>query len=132
MDIRSYIARCVRVSININHLADEIARELARYTKEVEEEMEVAKEEVSDLVVAELRRDPSPRLTGDYRRGWRKKRFRNKIIIHNKTNYQLTHLLEKGHAKVGGGRTEAIPHIRPAEQRAIARYVGRIERALQS
>lgn len=31
----------------------------------------------------------------------------------------LPHLLEKGHAKIGGGRTRAFPHVKPAAQRAF-------------
>lgn len=31
----------------------------------------------------------------------------------------LPHLLEKGHAKIGGGRTRAYPHVKPAAQHAF-------------
>ncbi len=31
----------------------------------------------------------------------------------------LPHLLEKGHAKIGGGRTRAFPHVKPAADYAF-------------
>lgn len=45
--------------------------------------------------------------------------------------YQLTHLLEFGHAKRGGGRTRAFPHIAPAEQAGIEQLTRDIERDLR-
>ncbi|PFF14561.1 hypothetical protein CN332_32090, partial [Bacillus thuringiensis] len=44
---------------------------------------------------------------------------------------QLTHLLENGHAKVGGGRVPAQVHILPVEQYVIDELPRRIERAVQ-
>ncbi|MCI0767868.1 HK97 gp10 family phage protein [Bacillus sp. TL12] len=114
---------------SINDFANEIARELQRYSNALEEDVEKATEEVSDNLVDDLQQN-SPKRTGKYRKGWRKKKEGKKYIIHNKTHYQLTHLLEKGHAKKGGGRVPAKVHIAPAEERAIADLLERVERAV--
>ncbi|WP_144466575.1 HK97 gp10 family phage protein [Bacillus nitratireducens] len=116
---------------SINDFASEITRELQRYTHLVEEDLEVAKEEVSKNLVDELKQE-SPKKTGKYSKGWRKKKDGNAVIVYNALKPQLTHLLEKGHAKAGGGRVPpAKVHIAPAEEKAINEFVERVERAIQ-
>jgi type II secretory pathway predicted ATPase ExeA len=53
------------------------------------------------------------------------------LVVHNKTDYQLTHLLEHGHVKRNGERFNGEVHIRPNEEKAIREYLRRIERALE-
>ncbi|MEY8525231.1 MobQ family relaxase [Lachnospiraceae bacterium 38-10] len=53
------------------------------------------------------------------------------LVVHNKKRYQLTHLLEKGHAKRGGGRVRAFSHIAPAEQAGIRELEEDIKRGLE-
>ncbi|EJR67526.1 HK97 gp10 family phage protein [Bacillus toyonensis] len=114
---------------NIDDLSNEIARELQRYTNVIEEDMESAKEVVAKNLVDELRQK-SPKKTGKYSKGWRKKKDGNAVIVHNALKPQLTHLLEKGHAKASGGRVPAQVHIAPAEEHAINDFVERVERAI--
>lgn len=77
---------------------------------------------------------------GRYKKGWTTKeeivnRMRADVIIHNRTNYQLTHLLEKGHVLKRGGRTlgrvPAQVHIAPAEEHAIKNLEEAIEKIAQ-
>ena len=77
----------------------------------------------------------APKKTGKYSKSWAVKKTREtsdsiQIVVHSK-RYQLTHLLEFGHAKRGGGRTRAFPHIAPAEQAGIEQLTRDIERDLQ-
>ena len=59
----------------------------------------------------------------EYNKGWtvtqtkRDKREHKSATVHNKDHYQLTHLLEKGHAMVQGGRSRAFPHIAPVAEK---------------
>jgi hypothetical protein len=52
------------------------------------------------------------------------------MTVHSKNRYQIAHLLEHGHAKRGGGRVAAIPHIAPAEQHGEEMLESLIEKAL--
>ena len=81
--------------------------------------------------MAEDLRHNSPELTGDYQKGWTVKKVKDSYIVHNKDEYQLTHLLEHGHIKRDGGRTTPSVHIRPAEAYAIRDYLKRIKKALE-
>lgn len=111
-------------------LSKELATILGQYTSDVEEELEEAKKDITDEGVSDLR-STSPIRKGKYARGWRKKKQGSAYVIHNATAYQLTHLLEKGHAKRGGGRVAARPHIQPVEEKMIKDYEKRVERAIK-
>lgn len=114
----------------ISDLSSLIVEELKKYTDEVTEGLTQAKKEVAKNTVNQLK-NTSPKLTGSYKKGWRVKDENGKQIIYNKTDYQLTHLLEYGHAKRNGGRVDAIPHIRPAEEKAINDFTEAVERVIK-
>lgn len=107
----------------ITGIADAIARELRRYKLVLKEDIDNLADVVTKEAVTELKSSPvTPRLTGDYAAGWKRSRVRGKWIVHNKTDYQLTHLLEKGHAKVGGGRVRAYVHIAPIARKVVDKF----------
>ena len=77
----------------------------------------------------------APKKTGRYAKSWAvKKTYETsntlEVIVHSKDRYALAHLLENGHAKRGGGRVAAIPHIAPAEETALQSLEQNIEREL--
>ncbi|MBS7578455.1 MULTISPECIES: HK97 gp10 family phage protein [unclassified Enterococcus] len=109
-----------------------IAESLAEYTEEVKQELEVIKEDVADETVDYLIANSPKGRRGKYAKGWRKKKDGTGYIVHNSTDYQLTHILEKGHAKKSGGRTQAQPHIIDAERVAIESMEKRTEEAIKS
>lgn len=111
-------------------LSKEISKALSEYTQEVTEELEEAKKDVAKETVRILKKT-SPKHTGDYARGWSQKQVGGVRVVFNRTNYQLTHLLEKGHAKRGGGRVSGTPHIEPAEEKAINEFVDRVEKVIR-
>lgn len=117
--------------MKIGKLSNAIAQALAEYTNEVTEGLEKAKEDVAKATVQELRKT-SPKLTGDYAKGWATKKVGTAQVVYNRTDYQLTHLLEHGHAKRGGGRVPGNPHIGPAEEKAIGEYVKRVEQVIKA
>ena len=95
-----------------------------------EEGLEEAKIEVAKETVKELK-STSPKKTGGYAKGWARKKVGTAQVVHNSTNYQLTHLLENGHANRDGGRTPGRPHIAPAEQKAIDEFEKRVEKVIR-
>lgn len=114
---------------NVNNLANDIARALRQYTNEVKEKVEEAAKEVSEEGVQKLK-ETSPKKSGKYAQSWRLKKVGTKWVTYN-TRYQLTHLLEKGHAKVNGGRVPGKPHIAPVEQDMVEEYTRKVEEAIR-
>lgn len=95
------------------------------YSKDIYEGMEQASIDVAKEGASTLRKT-SPKKTGKYRKGWRVKSTSNlksfSSTIYNATDWQLTHLLEKGHAKRNGGRVSPKVHIKPVEEKCNNEY----------
>lgn len=113
-----------------------IGKELSGYQKSVTEIVKEACKETADACLKDIKA-ASPKKTGEYRRGWKLKEETNNAllvsyVIKNTMKPHLTHLLEKGHAKVNGGRVEGIPHIKPAEDRAAQMLTKLVEEALKN
>lgn len=87
---------------------------------------------------AQKLKDTSPKNTGSYAKGWSVKKQDSRgiktAIVYNRTDYQLTHLLENGHIirnkKGVYGRTNGIKHIAPVEEWAQDELPAEIERKL--
>lgn len=120
----------ILVKTSIDNLANEITSVLTEYTTEVEVGLEKAKEDNAKLGAKTLK-VTSPKKTGKYAKGWRAKRIGKAWVVHNATDYQLTHLLEKGHAKVGGGRVPGRTHIAPVEEQVIVGYEKQLEKIIR-
>ena len=123
-------------TVKIDQLAAEIAKGLAEYSQDVVEKVNVSSEKVGKAAVKRLKQT-SPKRYGNYAKSWAMKTEKeigqpHKRIIHAKApHYRLTHLLEHGHAKVGGGRVEGKPHIRPAEEMVIREFMAEVEEAIK-
>lgn len=116
------------VAINIQDLASEINRQLAQYANTLSEDVQKAAQEVAKEGVKRLKL-VSPERTGDYAKSWAVKKVKGKFVVHNKEHYRLTHLLENGHAKAGGGRVPAKVHIKPVETEMIQEFEQKVMEA---
>ena len=125
-------------NVSVDQLAAEIAKGLAEYSQDVVEKVNVSSEAVGKAAVKRLKHtSPKRPGSGKYAKSWAMKTEPevgqpHKRIVHVKApHYRLAHLLEYGHAKVGGGRVEGRPHIGPAEEEVIREFAREVEEAIK-
>lgn len=126
-------------TIEASELQKAVMDYLEDYKEDIDEDVIEVVDEVTKQAKDELKQT-SPRGKGSrnnpYYRGWAIKLSKKRTgvyhkVIWNKTNYQLTHLLEFSHATRNGGRTRAIPHIRPVEEKYNVEFVDKLEKKIR-
>ncbi len=122
-------------TVRIDDLADEVMKGLKEYASLATEDLKAAVKHAGDTTKEEIERT-APKKTGKYRKSWAIKKTKEtsdsiQVVVHSKKRYRLTHLLENGHAKRGGGRVAAIPHIAPAEKVGEDQLINEVARKLR-
>ena len=107
----------------IDNLAKTIMEGLQEYADVASADVKTAVRKAGKNVKTEISAN-APKRTGAYAKSWAVKTEKEtahslEVVVHSKNRYHIAHLLEHGHAKRGGGRVAGIPHIAPAEEKAV-------------
>ena len=124
------------VKIKPDQLAAAVMKELEDYADTTTDGVKAAVRKAANTVKKETQAG-APVRSGKYAKSWATKTTREsstslEITVHSRNRYQLAHLLEHGHAKRGGGRVAARPHIAAAEAAGIEQLEAEIERSIRS
>lgn len=122
-------------NVRIDQLAAAVMEGLKEYADLATEDLKKAVRKAGTSVKKDIQEN-GPKDTGDYGKSWTVKKTKEsanslELVVHSRNRYQLSHLLEFGHAKRGGGRVAGKAHIAPAEERAVETLEQEIERALR-
>ena len=122
-------------TVSIDEMDNAIMEELEKYADLAADELKAAVKETAASVRKDIQAG-APVDTGKYKKSWSVKNVREdsesiEIVVHSRNRYQIAHLLEHGHAKRGGGRVAAKPHIASAEQCGNEKLVQTIEQKLK-
>ncbi|ARP51098.1 hypothetical protein B6259_09555 [Ruminococcaceae bacterium CPB6] len=120
---------------SIDDMDSAIMTELEKYADLAADDLKDAVKETAKSVRKDIQ-DNAPVDTGKYKKSWSVKNVHEDsesidLVVHSRNRYQIAHLLEHGHAKRGGGRVAARPHIASAEQRGSEKLVEAIESKLK-
>lgn len=124
-------------------LGTAISKYLSEYREDIQEDVVETTSIITKQAIEELKVTSPKRKTGSergkpYYKGWAEKvqnkgKYKYSKVIWNKTNYQLTHLLEFGHRKRNGmGWVNAQPHIQPVEETYKEKFVDLLEQKIRS
>lgn len=121
--------------VSIGQLADVINEGLKEYADLASDDVKKAVKKAGSTVRKQIQ-STAPSETGKYAKSWSVKTMKEtsnsmEVTVYSRNRYQLAHLLEFGHAKRGGGRVAAKPHIAAAEEAGIEELESAIERGLR-
>lgn len=122
-------------TVSVDQMASAIQEELYRYRDLAADKTKKAAKKAGKTVKEDIN-GSAPVKTGRYAKSWATKVTAEdsqsiSLVVYSPSRYMLAHLLENGHAKRGGGRVRAIPHIAPAEQHGIEQLEADIAKALK-
>lgn len=122
-------------TVSIDEMDSAIMEELEKYAELASDDLKAAVKETAASVRKDIQAG-APVDTGKYKKSWSVKNVHEDsesidLVVHSRNRYQIAHLLEHGHAKRGGGRVAAKPHIAAAEQRGNEKLVNTIEQKLK-
>lgn len=121
--------------VKVGQMASAISGMLSEYSEATSQGVKRAVADAAKTVRDETR-SQAPRESGAYAKSWSAKTTKEtatalEVTVHSRNRYQLAHLLEFGHAKRGGGRTRARPHIAPAEKAGVEKLERDIREAVR-
>ena len=118
--------------VTIDNLPQAIDEILAEYEGQVYENLDEITQRIGQKGVSAVKASTKKaKFKGQkYVSGWAMQAYKNRVyttvVIYNKKQAGLTHLLENGHVKANGtgryGMWEGREHIEPVEQKLIAEY----------
>ena len=122
-------------NIDIDDLANFLQQEFLEYTEQVNAIVEDECKKTANEVKNELANNPNiPQSNANqkhYKKSFAVKKNKDmNYVVYNK-KYQLTHLLEYGHATKNGGRTRAFPHWEQANEKA-ANIINTLKQRLEA
>ena len=119
---------------SIDDMDSAIMAELEKYADLAADDLKDAVKETAKSVRKDIQAN-APVDTGKYKKSWSVKNVREDsesidLVVHSRNRYQIAHLLEHGHAKRGGGRVAARPHIAAAEEKGEEQLVETLKQKL--
>ena len=119
-----------------DRLEASINKILEKYADDIKSNLNAITKEFAKKGASAIRQDARAKFggTGEYASGWTTRyeegRHSAQGVIYNKKVPGLPHLLEKPHAKRGGGRTTGNPHIAPVEEQISREYEKAVEKSI--
>lgn len=122
--------------VSIDQMASVIMDGLKEYADLATDDLKAAVKKTGNDVKKQIQ-STAPKDSGKYSKSWSVKTTKEssngmEVTVYSRNRYQLAHLLEFGHAKRGGGRAAAKPHIAAAKEAGIEAFEKAIERSLSN